>query len=411
MSSLDIPDPMSTATACTTGTWSIFCNIVDNYGDIGVSWRLARQLANEHHFRVELWVDDWPTLQDFLRPLEPDITDTNIVIDNVRLRHWPAPWPDEPEFSRQVAESSVVLEMFGCEVPAPVLAAMTRTSPTPRWINIEYLSAEHWVGGLHNLPSPQQLKVDGQPQTLQKTFFMPGFASDTGGLIRERNLPEQHHQWQRQQHSLRQQTLDAFDLDDTFALWISLFCYQSSSLTNWLQTLANGNEPVLCIASEGKMAAMLGPLFGLKARPQAGQVLRTRALTVVIHPFVSQQDYDRLLSLCDLNLVRGEDSFVRAQWTGKPFIWHIYPQHDNAHLAKLQAFLELFATEDGNSSAIQLWRELCVQWNLDDDIGNLWQNLRPNLPALLQSTRNWQQKLAAMPDLTTALVRSAGFAP
>jgi len=77
----------------------------------------------------------------------------------------------------------------------------------------------------------------------------------------------------------------------------------------------------------------------------------------------------------------------------------------------LQAFLELFVADDANSPVTLLWRELCLQWNLDDDIGKLWQNLRPNLPALLQSTRNWQQKLAAMPDLTIALVRSAGFAP
>jgi len=411
MSSLDIADPMSTATACTTGSWSIFCNIVDNYGDIGVSWRLARQLANEYHFSVELWVDDWHTLTDFLRPLEPDITDTSVVIENVLLRHWPATWPDEPEFNRSFAETSVVLEMFGCKVPAQVLAAMSGTTPSPRWINIEYLSAEHWVGEMHNLPSPQVLKLDGHTKTLQKTFFMPGFTSDTGGLIREQDLLLQHHQWQRQQRPSRLQMLDAFDLDDTFGLWISLFCYQSSSLTSWLQTLAKGSEPVLCIAPEGSMATALGPLFGLETSPPAGRILRAGALTVLIHPFVSQQDYDRLLSLCDLNLVRGEDSFVRAQWAGKPFIWHIYPQHDNAHLTKLQAFLELFVADDANSPVTLLWRELCLQWNLDDDIGKLWQNLRPNLPALLQSTRNWQQKLAAMPDLTIALVRSAGFAP
>lgn len=411
MKSPDSPDPMSTTTACPPGQWAIFCSIVDNYGDIGVSWRLARQLANEYHFSVELWVDDWHTLTDFLRPLEPNITDTNIVIENVRLRHWPAIWPDDPEFNRLFAETSVVLEMFGCAIPASVLEGMTSTCATPRWINIEYLSAEHWVGEMHNLPSPQALTLDGRTKTLQKTFFMPGFTSDTGGLIREQNLVQQHHQWQRQQQALRQQTLDAFDLENTFGLWISLFCYQSSSLTSWLQTLANGSEPVLCIAPEGRMAAMLGPLYGLENCPPAGKILRKGALTVLIHPFVSQQNYDRLLSLCDLNLVRGEDSFVRAQWAGKPFIWHIYPQHDDAHLTKLQAFLALFAVDDDNSPATQVWRELSLQWNLDDDIGNLWQNLRPNLPALLQSTRNWQQKLAAMPDLTTALVRSAGFAP
>jgi hypothetical protein len=59
-------------------------------------------------------------------------------------------------------------------------------------------------------------------------------------------------------------------------------------------------------------------------------------------PFVSQDDYDRLLWLADLNFVRGEDSFVRAQWAEQPFVWQIYPQADNAHLEKLDAALALY---------------------------------------------------------------------
>ncbi len=39
-------------------TCDIFCAVVDNYGDIGVCWRLARQLAHEHGMTVRLWVDD-----------------------------------------------------------------------------------------------------------------------------------------------------------------------------------------------------------------------------------------------------------------------------------------------------------------------------------------------------------------
>lgn len=36
----------------------IFCNVIDNYGDIGVSWRLARQLAVEYGSGIRLWVDE-----------------------------------------------------------------------------------------------------------------------------------------------------------------------------------------------------------------------------------------------------------------------------------------------------------------------------------------------------------------
>jgi uncharacterized repeat protein (TIGR03837 family) len=57
-------------------------------------------------------------------------------------------------------------------------------------------------------------------------------------------------------------------------------------------------------------------------------------------PWLSQQDYDKLLWACDMNFVRGEDSVLRALWTGKPFVWQIYPQQDGAHLPKLAAFLQ-----------------------------------------------------------------------
>ena len=38
-------------------TLDLFCRVVDNYGDLGVCWRLARQLAGEHGVAVRLWVD------------------------------------------------------------------------------------------------------------------------------------------------------------------------------------------------------------------------------------------------------------------------------------------------------------------------------------------------------------------
>jgi uncharacterized repeat protein (TIGR03837 family) len=71
------------------------------------------------------------------------------------------------------------------------------------------------------------------------------------------------------------------------------------------------------------------------------------SIQLISIPFVSQDEYDWVLSQCDFNIVRGEDSFVRAQLAGKPFIWHIYPQADRAHETKLAAFLDLYL-EDGS---------------------------------------------------------------
>jgi uncharacterized repeat protein (TIGR03837 family) len=71
---------------------------------------------------------------------------------------------------------------------------------------------------------------------------------------------------------------------------------------------------------------------------------------------LTQSQYDTLLASCDLNVVRGEDSLVRAIWAGRAFVWQIYPQADGAHAAKLEAFLDwLQAPPD--------WREFHRIWN------------------------------------------------
>jgi uncharacterized repeat protein (TIGR03837 family) len=62
-----------------------------------------------------------------------------------------------------------------------------------------------------------------------------------------------------------------------------------------------------------------------------------------------------MLWACDLNLVRGEDSLVRALWAGQAFIWHIYPQDDNAHHAKLEAFLEWTQAPESLRRAHRVW--------------------------------------------------------
>jgi len=37
--------------------WDLFCRVIDNFGDIGVCWRLAADLAGRGE-AVRLWTDD-----------------------------------------------------------------------------------------------------------------------------------------------------------------------------------------------------------------------------------------------------------------------------------------------------------------------------------------------------------------
>ena len=145
-------------------------------------------------------------------------------------------------------------------------------------------------------------------------------------------------------------------------LKVSLFGYENAALAGLFDAWAAGVQPVLCLVPEGRILPQVGQYFG-DASPCAGKAYARGNLQVRVLPFVEQERYDELLWACDVNFVRGEDSFVRAQWAGKPFVWQIYPQHDAVHLKKLQAFLMLYGRQLGRpaSQAVQgLWQA----WNM-----------------------------------------------
>ncbi|WP_161892002.1 elongation factor P maturation arginine rhamnosyltransferase EarP [Pseudomonas juntendi] len=371
-------------------TWDIFCSVVDNYGDIGVTWRLARQLVAEHGLAVRLWVDD---LNAFT-PMCPG-ADANAAQQwqqGVDVRQWPAAW-------LPVAPADVVIGAFACQLPATYVEAMRICPRPPLWLNLEYLSAEDWVAGCHGLPSPQ---ANG----LRKVFFFPGFTENTGGLLREAELLARRDALQ-QSAAARQAFLQGLAVSPApGTLLISLFAYENPQLGNWLEALATGDQACHLLVPQGRVVAGLSHWLG-EAPLQVGQVRTRGALTVQVLPFVSQDDFDRLLWCCDFNAVRGEDSFVRAQWAGQPMLWHIYVQDENAHWEKLEAFLALHRrglSTDAGAALLGLWRA----WNMDQDMGQAWQAARRHWPELQQHARCWAAQQAAQPDLATALVHFYG---
>ncbi|MBX3619938.1 MAG: elongation factor P maturation arginine rhamnosyltransferase EarP [Rhizobacter sp.] len=333
--------------------WDIFCRVVDNFGDIGVCWRLAADLGSRGQ-QVRLWVDDASALA------------------------WMAPggaagvsvhaWGDSIS---DTSPGDVVIEAFGCELPAAFVQGMACADRPPRWINLEYLSAEAYVERSHRLPSPQ---LSGPGQGLTKWFFFPGFTPATGGLLREPGLMDARHRFDRapwlRHHGIAPMRHERL---------VSLFSYPNAALGPLLQSLSSTPTLVLLTAGMAMPAAL------------PAQV-RCQSL-----PFLTQTDYDRLLWSCDLNFVRGEDSFVRAQWAGQPFVWQIYPQHDGAHAAKLQAFLDRFPAVPG-------LRELWLGWN---GLGPWPARLVPSWQA---QCIEWREQLLQQADLTTQLLGFAGEA-
>jgi uncharacterized repeat protein (TIGR03837 family) len=376
-----------------TDRWDIFCRVVDNFGDVGVSWRLARQLAAEHAKRVRLWLDDLTVLAKLRPEVDPtrDLQDVGGV-EVARLREGFAP--------AEVAD--VVVETFGCDPPESYVQAMAARTPKPRWINLEYLSAEEWVEGSHALPSPNPRLP------LTKHFFFPGFTPRTGGLLREAELLERRDDFQSDPGAQRAfWTSLVGRTPPEGALKVSLFTYAGPPLESLARACRqHPGGPVWLVASEGAAASALKAFAG-PARTGP------RDIEVFPIPFLPQDAYDVLLWACDVNFVRGEDSFVRAQWAARPFVWNIYPTDDGAHWVKMGAFLARYCArlERAHAGAVtSLWEA----WNrrpVDESspreaagAAEAWAAFVARREMLTDHARGWSRDLAARSDLADGLV-------
>lgn len=338
----------------------IFCTVIDNLGDAGVCWRLARQLAAEFEWRVRLWIDD-PVPIALLAPDRAE--------QPVEIRQWAGNLAG-------IAPANVVIEAFACALPPRYIESMATRPKPPVWLNLEYLSAEDWVPGCHGLPSPQA--------GLAKHFFFPGFVTGTGGLIREKHY-----------------AIPPTPIFDG-PLQVSLFCYANTALPALLANWRDGALPIVCHVADGlprhQVAAWLGETFLPGSVAQHGK-LRLEAL-----PFLPQTGYDARLAACHLNFVRGEDSLIRAQWAERPCVWQAYPQADKAHLVKLAALLNHYCI-GLDSKAASATHTFWQAWNGHGDIAATWPAFAAALPTLTAHAPGWAHRIAAHGDLATNLVK------
>jgi uncharacterized repeat protein (TIGR03837 family) len=371
--------------------WDVFCRVVDNFGDAGVCWRLARQLAREHGLAVTLWIDDVASLARFAPGLSPQHADQACA--GVRVRRIAAP------FRPESALPDVVVEGFGCGLPEPYVEAMAAQAKPPVWVVLEYLSAEPWIDASHGLPSPHPRFA------LTRWFWFPGFTPRSGGLLREDGLLAARDAFRGDPRAHANVWQATGYVPDPEALYVSLFCYPNPALPALLDTWSEGDEPVACIVPEGVARSELDHWAG-GAVPHPGSPLTRGRLTVAVAPFVDQDAFDRRLWMADLNFVRGEDSFVRAQWAGQPYVWHIYPQENDAHLAKMDAFLTRLEASLPEGIRIDQ-RTFWYAWNAGDAIGvaDAWPVYRSVMPAVAVLARAWARSLARQADLAGGLVR------
>jgi uncharacterized repeat protein (TIGR03837 family) len=312
--------------------WDIFCQIVDNYGDAGICWRLARSLSSLHGQEVRIFCNDLPTLNLLASGSDEALS------HKIDLQPWEA---SHSNARHPVQAPDVVIEAFGCDLPERYLAGLFIAPVKPIIINLEYLSAEPWVSEFHAKASPQS-------HGIPKYFFFPGFQDDVGGLLLDPIPPEGSEVAQLIPKSLKSIWLKLRPK----AKRISIFCYPGAPLRKWIEDLGDLGENVDVLLAHGHVEL-------LKFYDEKPLELPAN-IQLLSMPFVSQDEYDWVLSQCDFNIVRGEDSFVRAQLAGKPFIWHIYPQEDRAHEVKLAAFLDLYLSN--TSQELRLATIAAMTW-------------------------------------------------
>lgn len=383
-------------TAAVPARWDIFCSVVDNYGDIGVAWRLGRQLAAERGIAARLYIDD-PAALARIAP-EIDARAGRQSVRGVEVRAWDRSQDAKSSVPGE-GVGEVVIEAFGCGLPSGHLDAMCARSPAPVWINLEYLTAEAWIEGCHGLASPQPQRP------LTRHFYFPGFTAGSGGLLREHGLLDRRDAFRADSaapaslwHSLRVATPPAA------ALAVSLFCYADAPVAPLLDTWSAGDRAIVCIVPEGVAGAAIDRWAGRAMRQ--GDAQRRGALMLQCVPFVAQDGYDRLLWSCDLNFVRGEDSFVRAQWAACPMVWQPYPQAEGAHLAKLDAFLARYCAGLPPNAAAAL-STFMRGWSAGRVDAVAWGTLLAAHPTLAAHARAWAAGLAAQDDLATRLAEFA----
>ncbi|MDE3208420.1 MAG: elongation factor P maturation arginine rhamnosyltransferase EarP, partial [Pseudomonadota bacterium] len=186
------------------------------------------------------------------------------------------------------------------------------------------------------------------------------------------------------------------------AFLVSVFCYEKAPLCSLLEAWARSDVPVHVLLPEGQLIHQVRSWFGFN--PELKQTISRGNLHLSVIPFMSQDKYDQLLWISDVNFVRGEDSFVRAQWSANPLIWHIYPQSDLAHMNKLMAFFDRYSVRMPPELAEPL-RLFWINWNTCGDVGLMWDLLADRMKLWKSHSLDWMTQLDRYPDLASNLVK------
>ncbi|MDX8336294.1 elongation factor P maturation arginine rhamnosyltransferase EarP [Candidatus Cetobacterium colombiensis] len=330
----------------------IFCEIIDNYGDIGVVYRLAKELKFIYKDKVEIRVilnklEEFMELNKKAKNIGCQEIDGIIYLTNEYLAK------NICTFS----PANVIIEAFGCSILEEYLEKAKDESEL--LINLEYLSGEDWVEGIHLMESPLGAKK------LKKYFFMPGFTEKTGGVIVDSLFIDRKKIVLKNKEVYMKKYLPELCGKNYFLG--TIFSYEKNFLPLLDVLLNNKKENCLLVLGEKSQESIKEILENKNIEKIDETCYKYENILLKFMPFLKQEEYEELINLVDYNFVRGEDSFVRALLTGKPFIWHIYLQDEMAHMDKIDGFINQYRktlNNSGLSKALDIHTELLRDYNL-----------------------------------------------
>lgn len=312
-----------------TNTIDIFCNIIDNFGDIGVSYRLAKEIASNKYI-VHLYVDD---LYIFSK-IENKI---NIHKKFQKLSKYLFIHKWDNNLKHNYIPSYTIIETFGCNLPQYISNKITDKN---LWINLEYLSAENWIEDCH-------LKISPQSNGLKKYFFFPGFTPNTGGLNFNKLVTKINKIkfLQKFSHHISNRKLKIKEIPNlcknySFNL---IFTYDNPQVKNITISKLKQNPNSVFFIAEGKSSTIFNnnTIKEIKEKFPKAKLFKFK--------MINQSNFNKLINICDLVIVRGEDSIVQAIIQEKLFLWDIYKQEENAHLDKIKHFIYKYIPQNNKN--------------------------------------------------------------
>lgn len=360
---------------------SVLCKVVDNFGDIGVVWRLCKQIkANYPETKLNLIVDDFVAFNKICSSVNVDYKFQNV--DAIDIYDWKNFEFCYETFTNNDGEKlSLILECFQCGRPdwMEKILFEDKLQRTVQVIMIDYLTAEDYAESFHCL---QSLTRSGK---VKKVNFMPGFTDKTGGLIIDEL-------WKKEPSRNPNGSVLIFTYERN---WKPLV----NGINNWAKT--KDIFPEILIA----------PGRGFDSMKNAWSDIGEKSLNCCVKElsFMNQNQWDLMMKDCSILIIRGEESMSRACLSGIPFVWHAYPQSDEYQLVKVNALLNRmerhFKYED-----FEIVKKLWIAINSpetddsDFDLESYMEKFLQNADRLEYGFKEFSKSLQKNGDLVTNLM-------